>query len=831
MIETVFTQHPHHMSTPPQASLATPADDQRNETGKLLNWFHSQVKPFLQGVQPEKVTPLDSDARNLEGVARTVDQELAVCFLGNAGVGKSTLINSLVAGKEIILPAGGIGPLTAQALAVRYAPRRRFEVEYHAPQALWQLAFVLETALRRDARRAPSSQGEPDGLVVGLDADARAEAQEVVAAGGSHPAKKLDELKRQAQLLVTGDQDHTTDLSYLVDTLREVTDNNRVWGTTLRPEDAERTRRIREALAWAADPGKARTFTVDDPGFQASLTDHASGFLAPLIRELRVYWDAPVLADGVTLVDLPGVGIVNDVYEATTSHWIRERARAVILVVETRGLNATHAELLRSSGFLNRLLYSADDPTADSVLLMVAVVKGDLIAEDEYLKDRSRKRREHFAEVCRKSVEHIRHQLRTQLEEVWASDDAARLRTRQEVIDGILADLQVHPVSAVQYRKLLEADDEDRAFISDPAQSGIPGLIDGLCELARRRREAQDLRLREVGRDFFQRILATVRVNQVRWREEARASEEAERLRSELDDVLEPLRREFAARQGAFREFLRNTLPVNIEKLVGEARVVSSREILKYLSTLHDVHFATLRAAVSRGGAFDGARTINLPQDFALRFEEPIAEVWGKSILKEIRKRTQEFARDCVALVDRVVEWAKCQGARVQTQLVIAQREEINTDAKRLEAVGREMVNELRDQVKNNLIKKVEGPIRKKCQKFIEDNQHRGGGAKSRILELFRHLADDATEAASGPAIEILTARFREVEKEIVSVLEQHTDPLTSASEAIVASHELRVKRSDAQRRKKVLAEAEAVIAACPWPVQREASTQEGGTQ
>jgi hypothetical protein len=816
------------MSQAPEAGPATPTDGQRNEAVNIIDWFQSCVRPFLEGVQSEKVAALDSDARNLEGVARTFDQELAVCFLGNAGVGKSTLINSLVAGKDVILPAGGIGPLTAQALAVRYASRRRFEVEYHPPQALWQLAFSLESVLKREPRRdRPSEVG--DDLGRGLPPEVRAEVQETVTATGPQLGKKLDEMKRQAQLLITGDQDCNTELDYLVDTLREVTGNKRLWGTATRHENEERVQQIRSALEWATEPGGPRTFTSDAPSFQTALDQHASGFLAPLIKELRVFWDAPLLAEGVTLVDLPGVGIVNDVYEATTSQWIRERARAVILVVETRGLNATHAELLRSSGFLSRLLYSADDPAADPVVLMVAVVKGDTIAEEMYARDDSREQSDYFADVCRKSIEHIRQQLRTELEKVWESDDVARAQTRKGVIDTVLSDLQVHPVSAVQYRKLLRGNSRSPAFINDSAESGIPGLIDGLRDLARRRREAQALRLREVGSDFFHRVLTTVRVNQARWREETRAIEEAERLRSELDDFLVPVRREFDARQGAFREFLRNTLPVRIEKLVGEARAVSNREICKYLNGLEGAHWATLRAAVRRGGAFDGSRTINLPLDFALRFEEPIAEVWGKSILKEIRVRTQEFARDCVTLVDRVVDWAKAQGTRVQPQLVLAQREEISADAKRLEVVGREMVNELRDQVKNSLVKKVEGPIRRKCQKFVDDNDDKGGGVKGRVLDLFHRLADDATEAASAPAIEILTARFREVENEILTVFDQHKDPLASAADAIVASHELRLKRSDAQRRKKVLADADAVLVACPWPVPAEGDATGGG--
>ena len=211
-------------------------------------------------------------------------------------------------------------------------------------------------------------------------------------------------------------------------------------------------------------------------------------------------------------------------------------------------------------------------------------------------------------------------------------------------------------------------------------------------------------------------------------------------------------------------------------------------------------------------------RRIDLPHDFTLRFEEPIAAVWGKAILKEIRLRTKEFAEDVVTLVEQIVSWAKEQGSRVQPQLAAALRDEIQADAKKLDTVGKEMVNELREEVKNQLIHRIEKPIREKCKKFVARGQHIGTGVKSRILELFQGLAEDVTEAAATPALAILTLRYQEVEKEILAVFQQHQDPLTAAGEALVASREQQVKRSDACKRKQVLAELETIFAACPAP-------------
>jgi hypothetical protein len=336
--------------------------------------------------------------------------------------------------------------------------------------------------------------------------------------------------------------------------------------------------------------------------------------------------------------------------------------------------------------------------------------------------------------------------------------------------------------------------------------------MESLRRQARDRRDADAARIREACEIFSTKLLRGLDVIRAQWLEEDRAQQEAERLREEFLVFLVPLREEFLRRQGAFRNFLKATLPEIIAGLVVKAREEARREIAAYLAELNMTHWRTLQAAVRRGGIYYGSKHIELPKDFALRFEVPVAEVWSKEILKKIRSETTQYARVCVQLVEEVVSWAKGQGARFQTRLVEAQRDAIKADVKNLESVGRAMVNELREQVNRRLVKGIEGPIRKRCQQFVFEQKDVGAGVKVRMIGLFRDLAEHVTREASGTAVEILQDCFREVEQEILAVFAQHQDPLELAREAIISSHEQWKRRSDAQRKRRVLEDIEAIL-------------------
>lgn len=805
-----------------------------HNTKQLLDWYDRAVRSFLEKTVPaEKIAEFDKDRELLLKAVTVADDEVAVCFLGASGIGKSTLINAMVGGGQAVVPSGGVGPLTAQALVVRSRPQRGLEVEYHGRGRILRTVFGLEQMFKADlgSADAPESLLEltdveedelPEDVADAATDDDIALETDATDVNADRVAKR-EQFRRSAQLLVTGSQDVDRELKYLLDSLREVAGGKRIWGTTPDAADVERLEGIRRALEFAKE---GKTFSLDgstpDSEFERILRDHATGYLAPLIKNLTLDWPNSELAGDITFVDLPGVGVVRDVHVDVTRKWIREKAQALVLVVDHRGMTEPLAEALRRSEFLNSLLYSADEPEDDPIVL-VAVTRIDDLTGEHYrqYRDRnpggSKRKFEFFRELVEEAKENLRNGLQRRLEEIWLNDPSVS-EARKQVVHNLLSTLQVHPISAPEYSKLsaVEEDEDERPFLKDLEQTGVPRLIESIESLARNRRRKAMTRLKERATVFREQLVTTLKLIEAQWESESRAEEEAARLRADLEVFIQPLRSELGIRQGGYRNFLKKTIPQRVEDLIQTAKAKASKDIDRYLTKLWQSHWMTLRASVRRGGRYSGASDINLPTEFALRFEEPIAQAWGTEILKDIRRETKDYADDCVRIVEEVAEWALGQGARVQPALVEAQRDAIRADAKKLQSVGREMVKEMRDEAKAQLVNAIESPIKSACSGFVRQNLDVGPGVKRRILELYEELSDTVTEAAEAPAKKILLRLFRDVEKEILAAFAERQNPLDTIFEAIVSSQQKYLERSDAQRRKRILGQLRAVMSEMP---------------
>jgi len=782
------------------------------EIAALIEWYKGHARNVIDELANDRLANFDSQSARLEHIAQLAGAEVTACFLGQSGVGKSTLINALVGGSEVILPAGGIGPLTAQALEVRYSERPMFTVEYHRMQQFWQLVFALEQKLLRQNEKVDDGD---------LRQELAGEDEQIALNDG----QVVDHLERQGRLIVTGDQNTSVDLEYVVDCLRVAGGKPPKWNTVPKPDDAKRIDRIKRALHLSS---KNIPHTVDATlgsyEFMKELRIHAAGFLAPFIRQIELGWPSTLLIGGLRLVDLPGVGISSDAYRAVTEKWVREKAQAVCLVVHKSGIDAASAELLRTSGFLNRLLHSTDDPEADPVVLVVAVTMLDNVATAAYHEEKQSSpqrfcsRREHFFIVREKMPGVVTTQLEAELKRIITDVEGAAKEASGVAIHRILDKLGVYPLSALEYVRVIARDDEEKSFLGQTEESGIPEMQDALADIVQARRTDMLRRLREASNLFREQVTTTLRTIEAQWQDPKAGTVDSERIRRELQEFIPTRHKEFSARKGAFGEFLKKGVPEKIETLVEKASASALEEMRRKSRKFHDMHWATLRASVRWGGTFNGAHHIDLPRDYSLMYDGQIAPIWGQEVIKIVRQRTKELGEDYVALIEEIVEWAEQHGARNQKRILETLRDQIKSDAKALASVGKEATDELRQRVRDRLLRTISTPIQKRCQKFVDDGENAGAGVKRRILELFNELLPMVVKVAKAPALKVLNENYEDVQIEIRDQLNKNADPIKTAEDAILTGHQEAERRSMAQRRKQVLEALESTLAALTSP-------------
>lgn len=769
----------------------------------LVAWLEDSLTPFLAEHAPDQIGSLKADALRLAELS-SHDDETVVCFLGTSGVGKSTLINALVAGDRVILPAGGIGPLTALATKVRYSEVPYFRAKYHKPGYLRNLLFPLWTQLQKEhAKAGTTSEAVVDDAI----------ATEVAEEDEERSVSRSAEFKKVARQLVTGDQFSDEPIEYVLDALSTAMSEPARFGNTVQEIHAEAVARLSEALKAASSDREFKCLAdSDERAFHEELRRHAAGHLSPIISEIDVGWPSDVLRDGLVLVDLPGIGVASDRYRAATQKYVRDQARAVVVVVDRAGVTESLLELLRTSGYWDRVVGAAYDPQSDPCELMIAVAKVDEVAHAEFQALKSLppsdrpKRWQVYDRISTEMVDRIRHQTADQLGHIGQSENESVNEARAAAREHVLKTLSVHPVSAVEYTLCL-ADDEDDPprIIKNAEQSRIPRFQEHIIEVGAKAAARREALMTEVRSRLLRSAESELQLIGAQWEGDERVASEVVRLRAALEEVMKPWTKEFENRRGAYRGYLQEAVPILIEQLILEAREAAEHDVSRYLRGMREYHWATLRAAVARGGTFKGSRHIDLPGDISDRFQEPMAAVWGQKLLRDIRKQTKNYANDCERLVGYICDWARENGAAVTTDVIDSQESRIKDQAAQLHQVGKEASDELRDVVRKELRKAIESPIRKRCEKFVEDGDHVGRGVKNRILDMFEDLSRQATKAAEAPSRKILNKRFSEVRDQVANGIKNWPNPLQDAADAIVDTSAQRQKRSDAQRRRRVL--------------------------
>ncbi len=240
----------------------------------------------------------------------------------------------------------------------------------------------------------------------------------------------------------------------------------------------------------SADPYVRYPAGIDLPGFLRAVRNHAAGFLAALTADIEIGWDAPLLRAGAVLVDLPGVGVANDAFQNVTKDWIR-KSDAVLLVADRCGLSQACADLLRRANVFDRLVAETIAPKLESIEIVVAVVKVDLLAHEERAYARSiggpltRPWLDDFDRCCARTIDLLRAQLAQELR-LAVRRQAVPASSEDSIVLRILDRVRVRPVAPIEYRRFHSGDPDEVARISRAEDSRIPMLIETIKALARR---------------------------------------------------------------------------------------------------------------------------------------------------------------------------------------------------------------------------------------------------------------------------------------------------------------------------------------------------------
>jgi hypothetical protein len=787
MDSTNGTREPHQPST-----------DQSNSEDRaslLIREYQEEARNFLSQHLPQALDGLDRRVELTEQ-ALALKTRLDIGFVGESQVGKSTLLNAILGAHA--LPSGGIGPLTAQPILVRYAERQSFVAHYHTKQTLNELRFAIEEYLRRQTGNTSEPGDQPEGTSELIDAVAdESHFDEDMETRPCSGDRKGEELLKQLRVMFSVTAEDEASPSTLVDALRVALGQAPV-SAQLTPRLDERASEIASLIGQTIHVSEDE---VGRPEFLQELNLRAAGWQSPLVNKFDLQSNSEILKH-VNLVDLPGVGTINDPSQATTQEFVRT-GDALAVVVRNNGVTEAVTQLLERSGYITRLLF-AGDPTHPPIHMLVVVTHLDNTARTRRsaLKEEARARGERaptlgevFQDIASDMEAKIREQLLAQLREspsfAQLSDEA--LEKRSALVDALTQNLRVHCVVAPDALELQVGDEED-ANIKSLDATGVPGLARSIIQLADDHLSERSQRLAQTT-EQLETLLRKQITNACRAYEEDSGvvGRFVRRFREVREEVLPKLREQMQGQNGRVYAVLTEGLPRDLESLSREAEIQALKKLQWLKSHGEGLHFASLNAALRRSGRWDN-RGVDYPGHLTRVIVDTIAGGWVKTVVDPIREIMGELVDAHEALVEEFVGLLQVDGTEpLDCAQIEAQIDSMRSAAESCVPWTDGKLDQFRDVVSKQLLEQVEQPIAECCRTAIEAGRNRGKGAKRRILEVFNEAGGEAIETAGKTARRVLDAHYQELLAQLTDgYLRKHADPLKTLDETVLAQEQLR---------------------------------------
>lgn len=791
------------------------ADIEKRAT-KAVEFYDAEGRASLSELEVAEIADMDAAAAVLRR-AVSMKPITRVGFLGESQVGKSSIINALVG--QRVLPSGGVGPLTAQATALTYANEPSFRVKYHGRKRLNEYRFALERYLQSLNELVPAQDGT-EARDEEIDESAfeahlfqpSSDPEEAPERAGTDEKRRVGEyLVSQARLMLGLSAEASR--ADVLRAVRALASKERE-GISL-PNDPALHERIAH-IKRLFDTTEEVTRAAVGAEFPKALRLRAAGWMSPLVAELHVSLDLPLLAD-VELVDLPGIGVIGDPAGRVAEQFVREEADALVIVMRNNGLTEQVAELLEDTGVITRLLWSAesDDP---KVHVAIAVTRLDDVAKDIWrqrvLEAREQgmplpRREEVFRELSEPMAQAVKRQVAEALQTSRELEDLPKdvRALREKVVRSLCEQMVVLSVSAPDYLGIIEGFDDD-CFLRSKDDTNIPRLADELLVLSSRAKTHREALLAESYSSFVSALTSILDHQEYLRRPRKTAKSDAdERFRAAARLAAQPLRADAKQNRDDFFAVLDETMPKRLDEIANKAQEHAQKRLFRLKQAGSKMAWQTLNAALVRGGKFRGARTVDYPGSLTRAFVDVIGGSWEPLIVKEVRHAYQGLCEADAKLIDRLVSHI--------TELV--RTDEVDTKLRDVRKQIREQghvsvtwteaqLEELSEDVRRKLLSVVAPPIERACLVAAKAGQNYGRKARDRILEVFDRGGREAIAKAREQTVSVLDEHMKRLRRNLGGVLKENYDPVSRALETIIEAQAEALAKHGEERRRKQLA-------------------------
>jgi len=587
-------------------------EDLQKFIAEFRHWLEQAGAPCL--TEDHKLL-LESWHQELTAAENLLEKkpELPIAFLGPSQQGKSSLINALL-GENILAVGGAVGACTCVITSIHHhlSPEFRAEIDFISLKD-WK----SELRAMQAAMNSKPSEDDTEDDRKEWESEQKAAHEKFISVYRQEPPADLTPFLEHATLSLP----------------------------------------VKIASAMSSEKPiliveeNARTLRNNVRHYLVGREQHDDAHFWPLISRVRIYGNFPVLANGIVLVDLPGLNDPNPAREQVTKRYLNDARYLWLICNSQTGIDRVFTQLLRDNSLLHTLYMDGrldafsvvttriDDINLGAILEQMGIDPDDF--DGDHTKPLKFRRKEITSHVQKNLLE-IAHDIASRAEHASVREDFFR---RVQAVP-------VFPVSTNAYLHATDRMPLYRGMQLTPEESHIPQLISHLNTITqeqsfRTQIDASYRRLKllhEQVHSFFLNQIRSVELDSAAARQEWELlSKVGAQAVADGQDGLHDLQiRSEAAlteRCSSFDQKL-----TELENRAGTA-------LNSVFRSWEGIHWRSLQAAVRRGGEWYSSSTgreFNFSRDVARAYLDQIPFVWEEffgvhlaALINDVSKGTQ----------------------------------------------------------------------------------------------------------------------------------------------------------------------------------------------